>query len=112
MGYPAATSMQVGDGFMATPYVSFGSLSSLTLEGNLEFQMAISYPTTNSVDPHGLSGCGLWAANQISTGALWTPGISLAGLVTHWDARNQVLIGFTARALLRFLESKQSWLSS
>jgi hypothetical protein len=112
LGYPGATSLSVGDNFMATPYVSFGAMMTTASEVNPDSQVAISYPTNRSVDAHGLSGCGLWMTKGCSTGQLWAPEISLTGLVTHWVPQRQALIGYKVEELVRFLKTKDQWMAS
>jgi hypothetical protein len=69
---------------MVTPYVSFGEKVGVPSGSDPNSRIAIRYPTSHGVDPHGLSGCGLWAAENNLADDLWTPAISLIGLVTDW----------------------------
>jgi hypothetical protein len=111
LGYPGATTLSVGDNFMATPYVTFGTMITAN-EVNPDSQIRISYPTTGSVNPHGLSGCGLWTTKSGSTGQLWVPEISLTGLVTHWVPQHQALTGYKVEQLVKFLKTKDQWMTS
>ena len=104
LGYPGATRRPVGLNFMATPYSSFGKMVAVPEDCNPDSQIAISYPASCSVDPHGLSGSGLWISGS-SSGALWTPGISLVGLVTHFDPKPQILLGLRVEELVSFLKA-------
>jgi hypothetical protein len=83
LGYPGATRLPMGQNFMATPYVNFGEMKDVPAGYDPNSRIAISYPTAHSVDPHGLSGCGLWMTEQGSAEELWTPTLSLMGLVSR-----------------------------
>jgi hypothetical protein len=111
LGYPGATALSVGDNFMATPYVSFGTQITAVSEVNSASQIAISYPANRSVDAHGLSGSGLWKTKGCSTGQLWAPEISLYGLITHWAPQREALIGYKVEELIRFLQTKDQWIT-
>ncbi|MGH9447715.1 MAG: hypothetical protein ACRD3O_18630 [Terriglobia bacterium] len=110
LGYPGATRLPVGQNFMATPYVSFGEMVDVPSGRDPNSRLAIRYPTAHSIDPHGLSGCGLWVTAQRPAGELWTPTLSLVGLVTDWLAQPQLLIGYRVEELIRFLDSKHQWM--
>jgi hypothetical protein len=107
MGYPEATRLPAGANFMATPYSSFGEMVAVPNDCSPDSQMAVSYRTSGSVDPHGLSGGGLWMPTS-PAGALWTPAISLVGLVIQVDPEPQVLLGLRVEELVRFLETNLS----
>lgn len=57
------------------------------------------------VDPHGLGGAGLWATKGSVDAQLWTPNITLIGLVTEWWPHSQVLAGYKVETLVKFLKS-------
>jgi len=111
LGYPGATRLPVGQNFMATPYVSFGEIIDVPSGYDPNSRIAIRYPTAQSVDPHGLSGCGLWVTEQKSAEELWTPALSLVGLVTDWLVQPQLLIGYRVEELVKFLDSKHQWMN-
>jgi len=111
LGYPGATRITVGSNFMATPYTSFGELAPLPIGFNPHSHIAINYPSSQTIDPHGLSGCGLWITEKGSEEKLWAPKIGLYGLVTQWDAQSQVLIGYKVEELISFLKTKDQWMT-
>jgi hypothetical protein len=110
LGYPGATRLSVGQNFMATPYPSFGEMVGVPAGSDPNSRIAIRYPTSHSVDAHGLSGCGLWVAQKDSADELWTPTISLIGLVTDWFAPDQLLVGYRVEELVAFLSTKRQWM--
>jgi hypothetical protein len=73
-------------------------------------RISIRYPASHSVDPHGLSGCGLWVAENNLAGEVWTPAVSLIGLVTDWFAQDQLLVGYRIEELIKFLKTKRQWM--
>jgi len=103
LGYPSAARQQVGSNFMATPYGSFGDLVDAAQGVDSDSQVAVSYPASNSVNAHGLSGCGLWMPEEAPEAKLWTPGVILVGLVTDLDPKSQILIGYRVEELVDFL---------
>jgi hypothetical protein len=107
LGYPEDTRRTVGSAFMATPYPSFGEMVAQPLEWNGDIQIGVRYPfpSAQTVDPHGLSGSGLWISGCDPSAILWRPSISLIGLVTHFDPKAQVLIGYRVETLIDFLQS-------
>jgi hypothetical protein len=102
LGYPEATRLPAGEGFMATPYASFGAIMPVPADADPAAQLAVTYPTSGSVDAHGLSGAGLWLPES-DAGPLWTPRLRLVGLVTHVDFNLQLLLGLKVEELVRFL---------
>jgi hypothetical protein len=110
LGYPGATRLTVDQNFMATPYVSFGEMVGIPVGSDPNSRISIRYPTSHSVDPHGLSGCGLWVAEKNSADQVWTPAISLIGLVTDWLAQPQLLVGYRVEELVNFLNAKHQWM--
>ena len=104
LGYPKATRLPVGLNFVATPYSSCGLMVAVPDGSDPDSQIAISYPPTTSVDPHGVSGSGLWLPTSVTEG-LWTPEVSLVGLVTHYDPQPQVLLGYRVEELVTFLKT-------
>jgi hypothetical protein len=54
LGYPGATRLSVGQNFMATPYPSFGEMVGVPAGSDPNSRIAIRYPTSHSLDPHGL----------------------------------------------------------
>ncbi len=111
VGYPGETRQPVGSNFMATPYSSFGEMVAVPAGFDPTSYISINYPTSQSVDPHGLSGCGLWIPEKSSEEKLWTPKIRLAGLVRKWDAQAQVLIGYRVEELVSFLKTNDRWMA-
>lgn len=108
LGYPGATRLPVGTNYMATPYLAFGKLcQSPSVFDSKESRVSISYPTNLTVDPHGLSGSGLWIPTDYE-GVVWAPKVTLIGLVTHHDADSQVLVGYTVEKLIEFLSANDN----
>jgi hypothetical protein len=107
VGYPAKTKLSVGLNFMASPYSSFGEMVDLQEDWNPDSEVAVSYLTSNSVDPPGLSGSGLWLPKS-SAGGLWTPGVSLIGLITQYEPKHQLLLGIRVEELTSFLKTNLS----
>jgi hypothetical protein len=104
LGYPGTVSLPVGPNFVANPYSTFGEIVGVPEGCNPDCEIAVSYPVLSSVDPHGLSGAGMWLP-QSSAGPLWTPEISLVGLVTRFDPERQVLLGLRVEEIIRFLDA-------
>lgn len=102
VGYPEATRLPAGAGFMATPYSTFREIVAPPGDCNPDSQVAVTYPTASSVDAHGLSGAGIWLPDT-AAGPVWTPAIRLVGLVTHIDPKSQRLLGLKVEELARFL---------
>ena len=109
LGYTGATRISVGANFMATPYVTFGEMVN-RLPGQSGGQMPISYPVPQNVDPHGLSGSGVWTQVEKADGIIWTPRISLIGLVTEYDSVGQLLTGYRIEEIVQFLRTKEQWI--
>jgi len=109
LGYAGATQLPVGSNFMATPYVTFGEIGDRP-PGVPKSQLSITYPMPQNLDPHGLSGSGAWIQTEKTKGLLWTPKISLGGLVTEYDSQRQVLIGYGVEELIKFLKTKKQWM--
>jgi hypothetical protein len=108
LGYTKATALSVGDNFVATLYLSFGEKSDVPSTYDPKSRMSVSYPLAESVDPHGLSGSGLWVSPN--PGIIWSPNISLVGLITDHDSKLHVLIGYRVERLIEFLKSKNEWM--
>jgi hypothetical protein len=109
LGYPGETRLPVGANYMATPYLAFGELGQAPSElfDDKESRVSISYPTTLTVDPHGLSGSGLWIPTDMG-GVVWNPGIALIGLVTNHVSGHQILVGYKVEKLIEFLRANDN----
>jgi hypothetical protein len=107
LGYPEDTRRAVGTAFMATPYPSFGEMVNQLLDWNCDIQLGVRYlfPSEHSIDPHGLSGSGLWISQLDPRAKVWQPNITLIGLVTHFDPKAQLLIGYRVETLVDFLKT-------
>lgn len=104
LGYPQDTRVPtIGKSFMATPYLDFGQR--LDTSGGLDQRqdLVVSYPPNNSIQPYGLSGSGLWVF-PLPTKKIWTPAISLVGLITQYDPKINGLIGYKVEKLIQFLK--------
>jgi len=109
LGYAGATRLSVGTNFMATPYVTFGEMANL-LSPESKTHMSITYAVPRNVDPHGLSGSGAWIQTERTEGVVWTPKISLVGLVTEHDPQRHVLTGYRVEEIVQFLKTKGQWI--
>jgi hypothetical protein len=49
-------------------------------------------------------------AEKNSADQVWTPAISLIGLVTDWLAQPQLLVGYRVEELVNFLNAKHQWM--
>ena len=111
LGYPGVMSQPVGLNFMALPYSSFGEMAPVPPGYDPSSHIAVSLPTSQSIDPHGLSGCGLWITEHDSKEILWAPRLRLLGLVYLWEPQYQVLIGYKVERLVSFLKSNAPWMA-
>jgi hypothetical protein len=105
LGYPGASAIPVGQNFMSTVYYDFGQIGDVPPIYDQQSQVSVNYPPKDQVDPHGLSGSGMWFVPPIRK-KLWAPDVSLAGLVTRYDYDQNVLIGYKVEKLIEFLDSK------
>lgn len=103
LGYPKDTRIAIGKNFMATPYLEFGEQVDAADGIDQKTQLAVRYPPDDSIKPNGLSGSGLWVF-PLPTKKIWTPGVSLVGLVTCYDKQLCLLIGYRVEELIEFLK--------
>lgn len=108
LGYPGDARVPVGDNFTATVYLAFGETGrpDPAKFAEHESQVAISYPTASTVDPHGLSGSGLWLPIDDGSQGLWSPSVRLIGLTTNHDADRQQLVGYKIERVIEFLRTE------
>ncbi len=111
LGYPGSARLAVDKNFMATPYVSFGTQAVMPEGYDPRTRIAISYPATASIDPHGLSGGGIWLPTARPDTVLWTPEIFLTGLITNWEPSAEALIAYRLETLIAFLNSINEWMN-
>jgi len=57
--------------------------------------------TGDTIDPHGLSGCGVWARSPSGKDRLWTPNIYLIGIQHGYFRRSRVLKATNINQLIR-----------
>ena len=62
-------------------------------------------PTASSVDPHGLSGCGVWTRLPSGKDGIWTPNLYLIGIQHGHYPKSQFLISTRIERLLRILSN-------
>jgi len=103
MGYPAASAQPVGENYGALPSHAFGDICVANCEYDTREEFAVRYAAGNDLDPHGFSGSGVWCSR--SAGKIWSPQISLAGLITNYYRASQVLICCRIEILTCFLAS-------
>ena len=103
LGYPAAAAHPVGRNYAAMPSHGFGKICLSSCRYDLDTEFAVEYVPGDELDPHGFSGSGVWHSR--STGKVWSPQISLAGLVTSYYRTSQVLICCRVETLVGFLSA-------
>jgi hypothetical protein len=101
LGFPADCKVPLGQNFMAKPYSDFGEVCAY--EPNSDDMLLIRYEPVDALDPHGLSGSGIWYSRN--SGKVWAPRLALAGMVTHYDKEAQLLLGYRIETLVRFLKT-------
>lgn len=104
MGYPKDTRIAIGRNFIATPYLEFGEQIDAAEGLDQKSQLAVRYPPNNTIEPPGLSGSGFWVFPP-PTKKIWTPGVSLVGLVTCYDKQDDLLIGYRVEKVIELLQS-------
>ena len=80
---------------MAQPYSDFGEIC--PQKANSEDTVLITYEPATELDPHGLSGSGIWHSR--SSGKIWAPRLTLAGMVTDYDDQANLLVGYRIETL-------------
>ena len=90
---------------MATPSYCDGEIVELPFGRSAESEIAISYPTSQTLNPHGFSGAGLWMPTPLLRGDFWAPHMSLIGIVTNWARQSEKLIGYKIETIIEFLKS-------
>ena len=112
LGYPAAQAEVIGDNYAAMPYYDCGEICEGVPDKdyNPNDHLLIDYPRAGDVDPHGLSGSGIWCSR--SSGLVWSPSLRLAGLLTHYFDDKRALRGYRVETVIAFLLSKRDWLAS
>lgn len=104
MGFPAARLRPLGENYAATPHHDCGSVAQLPADENPSLRIAVTYSSSEDVDPAGLSGSGIWRAMPI--GKIWAPRLRLAGLVSHYDNDSKLLLGYKVEVLASFLDDQ------
>jgi hypothetical protein len=101
LGYPSARAQPFRENYAATPCHSFGEICTPNCNYDLSCEFAITYSPGPDLDPRGFSGSGAWYSR--SEGVVWSPQIRLAGLVTNYYRKSQVLICCRIERLTSFL---------
>jgi len=101
MGYPVASAQPLGKNYGAMPSYAFGHICVANCKYDTRQEFAVRYEPGDDLDPHGFSGSGIWYSR--STGNIWSPQVSLAGLVSNYYRRSQVLISCRIEILTGFL---------
>jgi hypothetical protein len=107
VGYPSALRQPIGENFAVNPYCEFGDLVEEPVEYDPAEQVLVRYRPGGEVNPEGLSGSGIWSSS--SSGPIWAPQLSLAGLVTHHINEPQLLLAYRVESIAAFLTTKESW---
>lgn len=102
-GYPAAAAYPIGENFAARPSHGFGRIRRATCRYDPDKEIAVEYVPGDDLDPHGFSGSGVWYSR--SSGKVWSPQVSLAGVVTGYYRKSQILICQRVETLVQFLSS-------
>ena len=105
LGYPAAAKVPVARNFMATPSYSDGAIVDLPFGYSKDKQIAISYPSSETRDPHGFSGAGLWITAASPAQGIWAPSMAMIGILTCWTRNSEKLIGYRIETIIEFLKS-------
>ncbi|MEK6285962.1 MAG: hypothetical protein AABO57_09505 [Acidobacteriota bacterium] len=106
-GYPAcrAKPMGVRANYAVLPFCDLGQVCIGPINHNHKTQLLVKYYAGAEVDPHGLSGGGIW--NFKKSSLIWSPKLVLAGLMTNYDRKKGVIIGYRVATLLRFLRKSE-----
>jgi hypothetical protein len=107
LGYPATRSEHYGANYVANPHYDCGEICVGTRDKDYDpsLHFLIRYSSSKAVDPHGLSGSGVWFSPPI--GMIWSPNVHLAGLLTHYFEDKKALRCYRVETVLSFLESLQ-----
>jgi hypothetical protein len=107
-GYPAcrAKPMGVSPNYAVLPFSDLGQVCIGSIKHNHKTQLLVKYYAGAEVDPHGLSGGGIW--NFKKSSLIWSPNLLLAGLMTNYDRKREVIIGYRAATLRRFLRNSEA----
>lgn len=104
MGFPAARVQALGENYFASPYHDCGAVAPLPPNEDPSLRIAVTYSSSDYVDPRGLSGSGIWYA--MPEGKVWAPQLRLAGLVSHYDDVSKTLLGYKVEVLTSFLDDQ------
>ena len=89
------TKLDKRHGFCLFPYFLGSHISDKKIDSsgfNPSRHFLIDFEKTeDSVDPHGLSGCGVWTRLPSGEGNLWTPNLYLVGVETCVYEKSQLL---------------------
>ena len=103
MGYPGVYAQPIGENFIVSPFNGFGRTVKEYKSPdpvNEYVEVFVEYRPGADVDPHGLSGSGIWYSE--SCGGVWSPNLGLAGVVTAYNADDNQLIGYKVETLVGF----------
>jgi hypothetical protein len=107
MGYPIASRQPLGMNYGALPSYAFGDIYCIAgSKYDTRREFAVGYEPGDDLDPHGFSGSGVWHSGSV--GEIWSPQISLAGLVTSYYRRSRVLICCRIQVLISFLKENNA----
>jgi hypothetical protein len=110
IGVPFDSYEQLGSGAVAFRtyalwgnYVPAGSKRKLQIDTRTHFLMEFP-PAKNGREPHGFSGAGVWYHDPtIAAPRIWVPSLILAGIITHYFRRSQVLQICRVEKVVNFL---------
>lgn len=77
--FTAARAQQIGANYAAAPYYDCGEICAGAFDEDYRSgeHVLVSYPGAHDMDPHGLSGSGIW--NSRSSGLVWSTQLRLTG---------------------------------
>ena len=110
LGYPGALASPFGRNYAVGPFVGFGSICDGAALHNPDIEFVLEYRPAaevgeHNVDPHGLSGSGVWYCSQASA-VVWSPIIFLGGLITRYHESSRALRCYRIEAIVDFLMQK------
>jgi hypothetical protein len=95
-------------GFGVFPYFLASQISTKEIDSddfNPQKSFLIEFERTeDAVDPHGLSGCGVWTRLPSGKDNFWTPNIFLVGVQTGYYEGSQLLVATKANRILGLIK--------
>jgi len=90
------------------PYFEYGQISTKRIDSDTydsQRHFLIEFgKTEDRVEPHGLSGCGVWSRRISGPNKLWAPNIHLIGIQHSYFKKTQVLKATRIERVIQLLE--------